>query len=327
VEYRRLALPLVFAAALTIPLAAQQQTTVSQATTVDINGHVVSDGPAIIQTITPDGGGITETHQSINGQTVPLERVEEHVIKNDASGQVVERLIRAYDPQGNPMPPVKVLIEVQKHGDGSVTTQSTTSRGDINGSMQVIERTTTDTHPNSSGETSQTVVERETADGLRPVEKRDEVVVKQPAGSQSDTSIYRADGNGSFQLAVRETTEHKVQGSESSDSAAEYEIGPTGELQLHNQTVTKTVKRPDGGTDAVVNIYGRNAPGAAASPESSLQLIEQQSIDTAPGPNHTMVQTLNARRPTVSDPGTLGPPQKISQIVCSGDCKPPAAGN
>jgi hypothetical protein len=36
-----------------------------------------------------------------------------------------------------------------------------------------------------------------------------------------------------------------------------------------------------------------------------------------------MVETVSVRRPTVSDPGTLGPPRQLSQTVCKGDCKPP----
>jgi hypothetical protein len=305
---------------------AAQQSNVSETTNVDINGNRIADGPVISRTTSPGESTTTETRQSINGGSVPAERVEERVLKNDATGRVVERVIHSYDPQGNPLPVVMETIDVEKHSDGSSTTASTTSRGDVNGNMQVIEKTTTDTHPDSSGETSQTIVERPTADGLRPVEKRDEVTVKQASGYQSDATIYRSDGNGGFQTAVRKTTEHTAQGSESSDNSAEYEIGPTGALQLHTQTVTKTVTRPDGSKDSIVDIYGRGVPGTVNSPDSSLALQEQQSIESKPGPNNTVIQTLNVRRPTISDPGTLGPEQQISQTVCKGDCKPPKSG-
>jgi hypothetical protein len=303
-----------------------QQSSTSETTTVDVNGNRVLDGPLIDRTKSDGDSTLTATHQSINGGSVPLERVEEHVLKNDSSGRIVERITRRFDPQGNPLPPVKETIEEQKHADGSSTTESTTSRADINGNMQVIEKTTTETHPTSSGETSQTVVERPTADGLRPVEKREAVTVKQGDGYQSDTTTYRGDGNGGFQLAVRQTNEHKAQGSESSDNSAEYEIGPSGSLQLHSQTVTKTVTRPDGLQDSVVDIYRQDVPGTANSGDSALKLIEQQSISATPGPNHTVIQTLSVRRPTVSSPGTLGPEQQLSQTVCQGDCKPKKAG-
>jgi hypothetical protein len=252
-----------------------------------------------------------------------MEQVEDRVVRNDASGKVTERIIRRYDPQGNPTPQVRQTIEEQKRPDGSSTVQSTTYRGDINGNMQVIEKSVTDTQKNASGETSETVLQRPTADGLQTVEKQSQVVSKQGNGYQAESTTYRSDGNGGFYTAVRQTNEHTVQGSEVSDNSAEYERGPNGDLQLHGQTVTKTVTRPDGSKDAVVDVYSRNVPGTVSGNESGLRLQEEQTIESAPGPGNTVVQTLSVRRPTVSDPGTLGPARQLSQTVCKGDCKPP----
>jgi hypothetical protein len=299
-----------------------QQSNVSSTSTVDINGYRIADGPTISQTKSADGSQTTETRQSINGRTVPSERVEERVVRDDASGKVTERIIRRYDPQGNPMPPVKQTIEEQKRADGSSTVQNTTYRGDINGNMEIIEKSVTDRRKNSSGETSETVVQRPTANGLQTVEKQSQVVSKQANGYQSESTTYRSDPNGGFYPAVRQTVAHTEQGSEASDNSAEYERGPDGQLQLHGQTVTKTVTRPDGSKDAVVDVYSRSVPGTVSGNESGLKLQEEQLIESAPGPSNTVVQTLSVRRPTVSDPGTLGPARQLSQTVCQGDCKP-----
>jgi hypothetical protein len=315
---RRCTLPLLL---LLAGALAAQQSSVSQTTSVNINGERVDDGPAFAQTQSDGNKTITQTHQSINGQTVPMQRIEERVIKDDATGKIVERTIQGYDPDGNPSLPVKEVIDQRKHADGSSTTQTTRSRGDINGDMQVIEQSTTETHPTSSGETSETVVERQTAEGLAPVEKRDAVVAKQAGGQQTDTEIYRQDGSG-FQLAARTTDQHTEQNGKTSDNTAEYEIGPTGSLQLQSQTVTSTVTRADGSKDSTVEIYGRSVPGTVTSADSPLKLQEQQSIQTVSGPGNSTVQTLNVRRPSVSNPETLGPEQQISQTVCTGDCNP-----
>ena len=289
---------------------------------MDVNGHTVAEGTEVTQTKSANGSVTTETRQSINGRSVPLERIEERVVRNDASGKVTERIIHRYDPQGNPTPPIKETIEEQKRSDGSTTVQSTTARGDINGNMQVTERTTMESHPSGSGETSQTVVERPTADGLRPVEKREEVVVKQGKAYQSDATTYLADGNGGFYTAVRQTTVHTEQNAQASDNTAEYEAGPNGQLQLHSQTVSQTVTRPDGSKDSVVEIYGRSVAGTVSGNDSGLKLQEQQTIESAPGPNNTVVQTLSVRRTSIADPQTLGASRQISQTVCQGDCKP-----
>ena len=253
-----------------------------------------------------------------------MEKVEERLVRNDSSGKVTERIVRKYDPQGNPLPPVRQVIEEQKRPDGGSTVQSTTYSSDINGNTQITEKSVTDTQKNASGETSETVVERPTVNGFRTVEKQSQVVTKQGNNYAAESTTYRSDGNGGFYAAVRQTTEHTVQGSEVSDNSAEYERGASGELQLHGQTVTKTVTRPDGSQDAVVDIYSRNVPGTVSGNESGLKLQERQEIESAPGPGKTMVQTVSVRRPTVSDPGTLGPSRQLSQTVCKGDCKPAA---
>ena len=78
---------------------------------MDVNGNVIADGPTISQTKTANSSETLVTTQSINGRTVPMEQVEERVLRNDASGKVTERIIRRYDPQGNPLPPARETIE------------------------------------------------------------------------------------------------------------------------------------------------------------------------------------------------------------------------
>jgi hypothetical protein len=299
-----------------------QESNVSTTTQVDINGNRIPDGPTISRTESSNGSQTTVTSQNINGRTVPMERVEVRVLRNDSSGKETERIVQKYDPQGNPLPPVRQVVEEQKRPDGGSTVQSTTYTTDINGNSQVTEKSVTDTQKSGSSESSETVVERPTVNGLEPVEKQSQTVSKQGDNYNAETTTYRRDGNGGFYTAVRQTTEHTAQGSEASDNSAEYERGANGELQLHGQTVTKTVTRPDGSKDSVVDIYSTNAPGTVTGNESGLKLTERQMIDSTPGPNNTVVQTLSVQRPTVSDPGTLGPPRQLSQTVCKGDCKP-----
>lgn len=304
-----------------------QESNVNTTTAIDINGHVVRDGPVISRTKSAGASETTFTTQSINGRSVPLEQVEERVLRDDASGKVTERITKRYDPQGNPLPPERKLIEEQKRSDGGSTVQSTTYRGDINGNMQVIEKSSTETQKNGSNENSETVIQRQTVNGLATVEKQSSVVTRQGDNFRAETTVYRGNGYGDFQPAVRRTDEHTVQGSQASDNSAEYERDSYGELSLHGQTVTKTVKRSDGSSDTVVDIYSPNVPGTVPGSGSGLKLQEEQLIENKPGPGDTVVQTLSVRRPSVSDSGTLGPPRELSQTVCKGDCKPPAESN
>ena len=300
-----------------------QGTSVSSTTSVDINGHRVQEGPQVITTKTAGGTETTETMQSINGRMVPLERVEERVLRDDASGRVVERIVRRYDSQGNPAPPTRETIEETKRSDGTSTTTASTYRTDINGNTQLAQKSVTETHKSGAEERSETVVQRPTINGsLDTVEKQEQVKVAQSNGYRDENTTYRPSGNGGFYAAVRTVTDHTEQGGQSSENTVEYEANPGGALQVHSQTVVKTVTAPDGSKGSVVDIYTTNVPGTVGEPGSALKLQEQQLIDSQKGPGGSVTQTLSVRRPTVSDPNTLGPARQISQTVCKGDCKP-----
>jgi len=309
----------IFSLAFTLAVTAQESSTTTT-TSVNINGRRVQDGPQIDQTKSGNFTETTERKQSINGRLVPMERVEERVLRSDASGRVVERLIHRYDATGNPTAPVREMIEEQKRPDGGSTVQTARYRGDVNGNMQLIEKTITDTQKSGSTETSQTTVQRPSVNGgLDTVEKKETVRTQEGTGYRQDSTTYRRDGNGGFGVAVRQTTEHTEQNGQASDNTAEYEVGSDGRLQLHSQSVATTVTRPDGSKDAVVNIFGQNVPGTV-DPTGKLKLYEQQLIETRPGAGNSVVETLSVRRPTVSDPNALGPARQISETVCKGKC-------
>lgn len=289
-------------------------------TSVDINGRRVAEGPSVTRSKSDGQTETTEIMQSINGRNVPLERVEERVLRDDSSGRLIERLIRRYDQTGNPTAPVKEMIQEQKRSDGSASKQVSTYRGDINGGMQLIEKSTIETRASGSTESTETVVQRPTVNGtLDTVEKQSKMKVTQGSGYTEDTTTYRRDANGNFTAAVRQTTEHTAQGQQATDSTAEYELGATGQLQLHSQTVTKTLTAPDGSKDQVVNIFGQSVPGLV-EPAGGLKLQEQQLIQKKRGPNDSVTETLSVRRPTISDPKTLGPARQLSETVCRGKC-------
>ena len=304
-------------------LLGAQDTSVSTTTSVDVNGNRVTNGPQVVQTKTANGTVTTETRQSVNGTMVPLEKVEERVLRDDASGRSVERIIHRYDPQGNPTAPVKEAIEEQKRADGSSTVQTTTYRGDINGGMQLAQKTLTETKKNGSEETSQTVIQRPTINGsLDTVEKREQAKVTDASGGYREQSTtYRPSGNGGFYAAVKTSTEHTQQGTQSTDNTAEYEAPVGGDLALHSQTVTKTVTGADGSKDTVVDIFGTAVPGKVNA-DGGMKLQERQLIQATKGPGGAVTQTLSVQRPSVSDPASLGAPQQLSQTVCTGNCKP-----
>jgi len=302
-------------------LAAQSTQETTRTTSVDVNGNRVWDGAEFTQIKTPNGSETVEKLKSINGGMVQAQRVEEHVIRNDSSEKIIERVVRNYDQNGDPLPPVKTLIDEHKQPNGSSTVETTTSSADVNGNTHVIERTRTDNRVSGATTTTNTVVERPTLNGgFGTVEKSTTVTDKRANGFSSAETVYREDPNGGFYTAVRRTTDHTENGSQSTDNSAEYEVGPTGALELHGQTITHTAKRADGSEAVQVDIYRKNVPGVS-NDTGALKLQEQQDITRKPGPGNSMVETVNVRRPSISDPNSLGPERQLSQTTCQGNCK------
>jgi hypothetical protein len=289
---------------------------------VDINGHRVVDGPDIVQTKSPNSSTTTEIMQNVNGRSVPLERREERVLRDDASGRSVEILIRTYDQAGYPTPPTKEILEERKQPDGSSTIQTATYRTDMNGQLELLKKTITDVRKSGSSETSETLLQRPGINGsLETVEKQTTVTTKDSGGGfQREASTYQRDGSGNFALSVKESTQHTEAGDASTENTARYEV-MDGRLQLHSQKVSKVVKRPDGSKETEVDLFAPNTLGTVDSGSQKLKIREQQIIEKKPGSGGSVVETLTVRRPSQSDQTVLGPAKQISETICRGKCE------
>lgn len=316
---------IAFILALALPAltALAQNTTTSY--TYDLNGRPVVAG---VDVATKSDGTTTRTEEgvSVNGRTVPRQSVEEKTLRSDANHTVVERLVTEYNPNGQPGLPEKVLIDTQTNSDGSKTIQTSVYRGDINGAMHLDEQTTTERREQGQTIDTTSVVSRPSINGgLATVEKRQSVQQLRPDGMHESTDVYRKDDNGDFYQARRQITDQTKKNGTVTENTAVYEPGANGPMQLTSQTVRTTMKEADGSEHIQVDIYGRNVPGTVRDPDAKLELKEQQLIDRTPGNGNKVVETLGVRRPTISDPTTLGSARKLSETVCTGKCEDPAA--
>lgn len=311
---------LLFLVSLAVSVAAQDASTY-RTTTVDANGHRIPLGADVTTSQSKTGSDTIETTQTINGRAVPVERIEERVVRDDASGKVVERIIHRYDRTGIPIPPEKVVVEETKGANGASTIRTTKYAGDMNGHMQVTERATTEKQVSGSTETADTVVDRPNINGgFDTVEKQTSVVSKQGKSYEETAATYRKDPSGNFYQAVRRVIDHTESGNQTSENTAEYETNAMGQLELHGQTVRKTEKGANGTENVQVDIFTKNVPGVVNT-TAAMQLKEHQSIERRASSGGAVVETLSIQRPTVSDPRKLGPPVQLSETVCRGKCE------
>ena len=287
--------------------------------TYDINGRPV-EGPRAVSGKLDGGSYKVESAPSINGRPTPLERVEERVIETDGSKRVVERLIRRYDPNGNPGQAEKVRIEERKNPDGTTATETLTWRADVNGRYQLAERARGETRPDGAGVRSDLSIERPSLNGaFETVEKRSATEHKTGQSVQQETVTWRRDAGGRFTEALRQVTETTQQNGRATQNQAQYEPGPAGRLELTSQTVSRSVKNADGSERTELDVYRIWFPGRPVADQP--QLIEQQLIERRPGAGGTVLESVRVRRPAPDGSKPSGAYQKIGERVCAGECK------
>ncbi len=294
-------------------LAAAQSTTNTYVT--DINGNKV-----VASSVVSNDGDHKEVTQSINGRRVPLEQTDQRVLRKDANGSLIETIVKRYDANGQLASTERIVTEEQKRSNGS-SVRSTTYRSDTNGGMREVERKTQDTETQGSVTKTQSVLERPTINGsFQAVEKRNSVAETTPDRSHEDETVYRLNPNGEYSAAVRNVTDMTRSGNQTVTKSAEFEpLADASKMQLARQSVTTTTTRPDGSEVSQVDFYKASVPGLVRDPGSAPQLIEQQTIQRGAGAGG-VTETVDVRRPTANDPNRLGPPQRISETVCTGKC-------
>ncbi|MEZ5351703.1 MAG: hypothetical protein R2762_03640 [Bryobacteraceae bacterium] len=297
----------------------------NQATyTYDINGNRTRSSNT--STTKTNGQTVTTTNApSINGGAVTTNGSSERVISDGPGGKVIERIVKKFDRTGRPAGSEKVRIEESKNPDGSLTTRTTVWDSDINGSYMPRQRSVARTAVN--GNVVRTDTEVETANpngGFDLNEKRVTVAQTSDQTSQKDVTIFRKDANGRFLESSREITQSQKQNGQDVTTTTEYNAPPGGKMALAGQKVATQMKQPDGTEVTITDVYGNASTGQYGASKVQPQLREQQILETKVGPGGAVIETFRVRRPAI-DSKRLGPPETVSQTVCTGNCLPPPA--
>ena len=250
----------------------------------DVNGQAVPAG----RTESAGGSRVTMIRNA-NGREVPVESVEERVV---ADG-IVERTIRRYDPSGNPGPVERVRIETRKAPDGSVEAVTTVQRGDINGKLAVIERSTAVTRGTQTVETIERVG---MTGGLQLTERRE--TARKPSGET--TVVQQLDANGRLYQSGRTSLER----TSTTENRAEYE-STNGQMQLVRQTVTRR-----DGDRTEVDVF---TPGPQGEPRLAQRQIVEKTRSNGGFTSAVSVQLTDGS-------GRLTSPRLVEETICKGEC-------
>ena len=292
-----------FLGLLSVFAACAQQSSISTQT-YDINGRPVS-GVSSMQS----GNSRSQVTRDSNGRKVPIETAEERLISDSGGVKILERIIKRYDPNGNPGPPERIRIEEYKESGGAIRTVTTVSRGDINGALQVAERATTITRSSGPRTESTTSLERPTLNGsMDLVEKNDRTIVTAGAKTTENITTLRRDTNGKLSESAKMTREAVTSNGLTNENVAEYEAASTGQMRLMRQSTAQI--EPTGTRQETIYL-----PDAQGNMELWQQKVIQRK-ETSSG----AVETTTVRFADANDPGKLGPARKVEETICTGDC-------
>src|SRR5262249_17938040 len=138
---------------------------------------------------------------------------------------------------------------------------------------------------------------------------------------RANETIQRPGSDGRFVEAIRQVTVTTKAPNGSREETTTYEPDMNGALELARQSVSSSTKHLDGSEVTEVNLYARSAGGQAQTRGDALQIREQQIIERTPTDDGSVVERLSVRRPSLAEPGRLGALQKLSEKVCTGNCK------
>lgn len=299
-------------------LAAQSEQTTYQR---DINGRRVATGQAGSATKEET----TERTRSVNGRRVPVEQTTERVLREDANGKVVEKIIHKFDSTGQRAVTERVLVEESKLAGGGKTVRETVSRSDLNGRFQEVERRTSESRVAGDSTTTNVTIDRPNPNGGFVTAERRVAVEKESAGQKQVTeTVQAADFSGRFQTVRRSESTIQTDGAQRTENTSVFEPDSTGRLALSQQKVETTTKQA-GGDVTETTFYTTGAPGRPKAPGERPRVMEQQVLQRSVAADGSVTEALSVRRANPSDTNRLGNAQKISETVCTGKCLPDPA--
>ena len=300
-------------------VAPAQSTSTTYRTDINGNRQVVSTSDTSAQ------GATTTRTQRVNGGRAPNEETSERVIRDDATGKVVERIVKKYDTTGRLAATERVVSEETKQASGGKLLKETTSRSEANSPFRDTERRTSDTSVSGQTSTTNTTIDRPNVNGgFAAAEKRTLVATGPKDNQQSSETIDRPDPNGRFRPAERRDTTTTTTGATTTNNTATYQSDQNGKFQLARQSVATTTKDASGGSVTSTDVFAADQPGYPRSTADKPHLQEQQTTQRKVGPDGSVTETVMVRSATLNDPSRLSAPKVVSETVCKGQCIDPA---
>ena len=285
----------------------------------NISGNAVEITIVGNETTSATGSHKTQTLQSISKRDVPYFSEREEILSQTETEKTVERRIQRYDAGGNPTQQELVREETKTLPDGTIVTTATTFVENINGRMEVVERTVS--REKRSGDRIQRTVTSERPSingGFQTYTWEESVETRQGDASARIETVRKVDnGGGRLVESVREETVMSQSGNTATTEKIVWERDALSSKMMEaSKTVGTLVTQADGSSTETVKTYSHSLGDGSGRFLNSTQpeLVRTVTRETTIGSSGETIETTYTQSRNPAEPTKMAPTRMQQKV-------------
>ena len=269
----------------------------------------------------------TQTLKSISKRDVPYFSEREEILSQTETEKTVERTIQRYDAGGNPTQQEVVREEVKTLPDGTIVTTATTFVENINGRLEIVERSVS--REKKSGNRIQRTSTSEKPSingGFQTFSWEESVETRQGDASARIETVRKVDdGGGRLVESGREETVMSQSGNTATTEKIVWERDAlSSKMTQASRTVGVLVTQADGSSTETVETYAHSlGDGSGRFLNSSRpELLQTVTRETTIGSSGETIETTHTSSRNPADPTKMAPTrmqQKVRRPSADGE--------
>ena len=285
----------------------------------NISGNPVEISIVTNESTSATGSHKTQTLQSISKRDVPYLSEHEEVLSQSETEKTIERTTQRYDANGNPTQQEVVREEVRTLPDGTIVTTATTFVENINGRMEVVERTLS--REKKSGDRIQRTItsERPSINGGFQIYTREESVETRQGDASARIETVRQVDNGGGRLVEsgREETVMSQSGNTATTEKIVWERDAlSSKMMQASKTVGTLVTQADGSSTETIETYGHSLGDGSGRFLNSTrpELVRTVTRETTIGSSGETIETTHTHSRNPADPTKMAPTRMQQKV-------------
>ena len=269
----------------------------------------------------------TQTLKSISKRDVPYFSEREEILSQTETEKTVERTIQRYDAGGNPTQQEVVREEVKTLPDGTIVTTATTFVENINGRMEIVERSVSREKKSGNRIQRNSTSEKPSINGgFQTFSWEESVETRQGDASARIETVRKVDdGGGRLVESGREETVMSQSGNTATTEKIVWERDAlSSKMTQASRTVGVLVTQADGSSTETVETYAHSLGDGSRRFLNSTrpELVRTVTRETTIGSSGETIETTHTSSRNPADPTKMAPTrmqQKVRRPSADGE--------